>query len=89
MLLLTTIVLLLKLRQEGGTCSVLSTRVSCSCCPVHRLFMAKKNLPNDMFSDLKQFQVLQVSILSRFLVCMVFNNSYVLAGKFSHPVTDI
>ena len=25
-------------------------------------FMAKKNLPNDMFSDLKQFQILQVSV---------------------------
>ena len=26
-------------------------------------FMAKKNLPNDIFTELKQFQVLQVSAL--------------------------
>ena len=36
-------------------------------------FMAKKNLPNDMFSDLKQFQVLQVSAFLKLnCVCMLF-----------------
>ena len=36
-------------------------------------FMAKKNLPNNMFSDLKQFQVLQVSALD--VYALLFSHS--------------
>ena len=54
-----------KAGRKDMQCAVASTyrqQELAVCVDLHTIyFMAKKYLPNDMFSDLKQFQILQVS----------------------------
>ena len=53
-------------------------------------FMGKKNLPTDIFSDLKQFQAAQVSVKANLLAFSACVGCYrFFTGMLRHTVTNV